>query len=60
MGTNCAPHVANLFLLCNEREFTKSLAMEKRDDMNDALNSTSRYLDMSLFRRLQRFSVYII
>ena len=35
MGTNCAPLVADLFL------FTK----EKRYDLIDAFNSTSRYLD---------------
>ena len=33
MGTNCAPLVADLFLLCYERDFMKSF------------NSTSRYLD---------------
>ena len=35
MGTNCVPHVANLFLFCYERRY----------DMIDAFNSTSRYLD---------------
>ena len=42
MGTNCAP----LLLMCfyfamGEKSFSK----EKRDDMNDAFNSTSRHLD---------------
>ena len=45
MGTNCAPLVADLFLFCYERDFMKSLAKEKRYDLIDAFNSTSRYLD---------------
>ena len=44
MGTNCAL-VADLFLFCYDREFMKSLTKEKRYDMIDAFNSTSRYLD---------------
>ena len=35
------PRVADLFLFCYERDFTK----EKRYDLLDAFNSTSRYLD---------------
>ena len=45
MGTNCAPLVADLFLFCYERDFKKSLTKEKRYDLIDAFNSTSRYLD---------------
>ena len=45
MGTNCAPLVADLFLFCFERDFMKSLTKEKRYDLIDAFNSTSRYLD---------------
>ena len=46
MGTNCAaPLVADLFLFCYERDFTKSITREKRYDMINAFNSTSRYLD---------------
>ena len=45
MGTNCAPLVADLFLFCYERDFMKSITKEKRLDMIDAFNSTSRYLD---------------
>ena len=41
MGTNCSPLVADLFLFCYERDNTK----EKRYDLIDAFNSTSRYLD---------------
>ena len=45
METNCAPLVANLFLFCYaERDFMKSLTEEKRFDIIDAFNSTSRYL----------------
>ena len=45
MGLNCAPLVADLFLFCCERDFMKSLTKEKRYDLIDAFNSTSRYLD---------------
>ena len=45
MGTNCAPLVADLFLFCYERVFIKSLTKDKRYDLIDAFNSTSRYLD---------------
>ena len=45
MGTNCAPLVADLFLICYERGFMKSLTKEKRYDLIDAFNSASRYLD---------------
>ena len=45
METNCAPLVADLFLFCYERDFTKSLTKEKRYDLIDAFNSTFRYLD---------------
>ena len=30
MGTNCAPLVANLFLLCYERDFMMSLSHNKQ------------------------------
>ena len=39
------PLVADLFLFCYERDFKKSLTKEKRYDLIDAFNSTSRYLD---------------
>ena len=45
MGTNCAPLVAGLFLFCYERDFMKSLTKEKRYNLRDAFNSTSRYID---------------
>ena len=45
MGTKCAPLVADLFLFCYERDFMKSLTKEKRYDLIDVFNSTSRYLD---------------
>ena len=43
-GTNCSPLVADMFLFCYERDFIKSLTKEKRFDMIDAFNATSRYL----------------
>ena len=41
----CPPPVTDRFLFCYERDFLKSLTKEKRYDMIDAFNSTSRYLD---------------
>ena len=45
MGTNCAPHVAGLFLFCYERYFMLSLSDNIQTDIIEAFNSTSRYLD---------------
>ena len=44
-GNQLAPLGADLFLFCYERDFMKSLTKEKRYDMIDAFNSTSKYLD---------------
>ena len=48
MGTNCAPLVAGLFLLCYERDFMLSLSDNYQTDIIEAFNSTSRYLDYLL------------
>ena len=45
MGTNCATLVADLFLFCYERDFTKGLSSDSQGDVIKAFNSTSRYLD---------------
>ena len=45
IDTNCAPLVADLFLFCYEREFMLSLSDNNQTDINEAFNSTSRYLD---------------
>ena len=45
MGTNCALLVADLFLFCYDRDFKMSLSDDKQADINDAFNTTSRYLD---------------
>ena len=45
MGTNCAPLVADLFLLCYERDFMLSLSDNNQADIIEAFNSSSRYLD---------------
>ena len=42
MGTNCAPMVADLFLVCYEKDFIMSFSGDKQADIIDA---TSRYLD---------------
>ena len=43
MGTNCDPLVADLFLLCYERDFMLSLSDNNQTDIIEAFNSTSRY-----------------
>ena len=45
MGTKCAPLVADLVLLCYERDFVLSLSDNNQTDIIEAFNSTSRYLD---------------
>ena len=45
MGTNCAPLVADLFLFCYERDFMMSFSADNDDEIIEAFNSTSRYLD---------------
>ena len=49
MGTNFAPLVADLFLFCYERDFMMSLSDDKQAYINDAFNTTSRYLNDSLY-----------
>ena len=43
MGTNCAPLVMDLFLLCDERDYVMSLSDDKHVVIIDAFNTTSRY-----------------
>ena len=45
MGTNCAPHVVDLFLFCYEREFMSSLSNDNQADIIEAFKPRSRYLD---------------
>ena len=45
MSTNCAPLVADVFLLRYERDFMMSLSDDKKADVIDAFYATSRYLD---------------
>ena len=45
MGTDCAPLVADLFLICYKRDFMMSLSDDKQAGVKDAFNTTSRYLD---------------
>ena len=45
MCTNWAPLVTYLFLFCYKRDFMMSLFDDKQDDVIDAFNTTSRYLD---------------
>ena len=48
MGTNCAPLVADLFLVCYDRDFMLSLSDNNQTDIVQAFNSTSTYLDYLL------------
>ena len=45
MGTNCAPLVADLFLICHERDSMTSLSDVKQAEIIEAFKSASRYLD---------------
>ena len=42
IGTNCAPLVADLFLIRYERDFMFSLSDNNQSDIIEAFNSTSR------------------
>ena len=44
MGTNCAPLIADLFLVCYERDFMSNLHRSKQYDLIEKFNDTSRYL----------------
>ena len=45
MGTNYAPLVAELVLLCYERDFVLTLSANNQTDIIEAFVTTSRYLD---------------
>ena len=45
MNTNCAPLIADLFLLCYEKDFMSNLHKSKQYYLLDIFNYTSRYLD---------------
>ena len=45
MGTNCASHVADLFLFYYERDFMLSLSEDNQSEVIETFLSTSRYLD---------------
>ena len=46
MGTNCAPLVADLLLLCYENNFMLSLSDINQSDASEAFNSTSKTTKM--------------
>ena len=53
MGTSCAPHIADLFLYCYERDFMSNLQKSKRFELIDKFSNTSRYIDdITLLNRL--------
>ena len=45
MGTNCAPLDADFFLFCYERNFITYLSSDKKADIIDAYNTTSKHLN---------------
>ena len=45
MGTNCPPLVADLLLVCYDRDFMLSLSDDSQSEVIDPSNFTSRYLD---------------
>ena len=45
MGTNCAPHVPNLFLFSYRRDFMLCLSDNNKTDIIEVYKSTARYLD---------------
>ena len=45
VGTTCAPLIADFLLFCYERNFMASLSYSKDDEIIQAFNSTSRYLN---------------
>ena len=45
IGTYCAPLIADLFLLCYERDFMMSHSDDTQAYVIEAFKSTSRYLD---------------
>ena len=49
MRSYCTPLVADLLLVCYERDFMISLSDDKQADIIDAFNTTSRYLDNVYF-----------
>ena len=49
MGTNCAPLVADLILLCYERDCMTSLFDDDQADIIEVFNSTSRYFNHFLY-----------
>ena len=48
IGINCATLIADLFLYCHERDFMLSLSKNNEDQMIEAFNYTSVYLDDTL------------
>ena len=45
MGTNCAPLIADSFLLCHERNFMSNFHNSKQCNLIDMFNDTSWYPD---------------
>ena len=45
MGTNCAPHLADLFLYSYEADFIQGLLKKNENKLIRSFNFTSRYID---------------
>ena len=65
MGTNCAPLIADLFFFCYERDFMMFLSGDTQVDVNEAFNSTFRYLgdllniDNPYFEGMATYQIYL-
>ena len=59
MGTNCAPHLANIFLHMYEKQFIKSLNDKGKEKVSGFLNHMFRYQDDCLvlndYRQFKRY-----
>ena len=49
MGTNYAPLLKDVFVLCNKRDFILSLSANNQTDILEAFTSTSRNVDDLLY-----------
>jgi hypothetical protein len=59
MGTNCAPHLADLFLYSYESEFLQKLVKDKRNHEARAFNFTYRCIGDVLSINNSRFAEFL-
>ena len=59
MGTNCAPFLADLFLLTYEADFIQSLLQRKKKKLAQSFGFTFRYIDDVLSLNNSKFGDYV-